>query len=165
MNFSAIRKYDISNGDGIRTSLFVSGCRNNCPGCFNKEAQDFCYGQEYTSEIEQEILADLADPHVSGLSILGGEPFEPENQPAVLDLILKARAQCPQKSIYVWTGYVLEKDLVAGKRKHIDGMTNKILANIDVLVDGPFILEKKNLMLKMRGSSNQRILKKGIDFN
>ena len=164
MHYSAIRKYDIANGDGVRTSLFVSGCRNNCPGCFNKDAQDFCYGKEYTPEIEQEILTALADPHVSGLSILGGEPFEPENQSAVLKLILKTRVQYPQKSIYVWTGYVLEKDLINGKRKNIVGITDKILANIDLLIDGPFILEKKNLMLKMRGSSNQRILYKGKDF-
>lgn len=147
MNYGAIKNLDIANGPGVRVSLFVSGCRNNCPGCFNKEAQDFNYGQKFTNETWLEIKEMLDNPNVAGLSILGGDPFEPENIGTVEALCQMTRIYFPDKSIWVWTGYRFE-DLA-----HLD-----IMKYIDVLVDGRFVERLKDLRLAYRGSSNQRVI-------
>ena len=147
MNYATIKPLSIENGFGIRVSLFVSGCRMHCPGCFNKEAQSFDYGQKYTTETRNEILKLLGNPHVSGLSILGGEPFEPENVREVYCLCVSAKEAYPEKDIWVWTG-----------RNWEDIMNCPIMDYIDVLVDGPFIQGQKDLSLYFRGSRNQRII-------
>ena len=154
MNYASIKMYDIANGPGCRVSLFVSGCRNNCPGCFNKDAQDFNFGEEYTKETESHILSALGDEHISGLSILGGEPFEPENQKDILSLCVNAKKIYSNKDIWVWTGLEWEdiNDLL-------------IFDYIDVLIDGPFLNDMKDLSLAYRGSYNQRVIdiKKSIE--
>ena len=142
MNYATIKKTDVANGPGVRVSLFVSGCTHHCKGCFNSEAWDFHYGQAYTEETEQEILQALAPDYIRGLSLLGGEPMEPENRGAVLSLVKKVREQYPQKTIWCYTGYHFDRDLPL----------------LDVIVDGEFIEERKNLRLAFRGSENQRIL-------
>lgn len=147
MNYGAIKEHDIANGPGIRVSLFVSGCRNNCPGCFNKESQDFSYGQEFTNETWLEIKDALDKPYIAGLSILGGDPFEPENIGTVEALCQMTKTYYPEKTIWVWTGYRYE-DL-----EHLS-----IMKYIDVLVDGRFVERLKDLRLAYRGSSNQRII-------
>lgn len=147
MNYGAIKNLDIANGPGIRVSLFVSGCRNNCPGCFNKEAQDFDYGEKFTNETWLEIRKMLDNPNVAGLSILGGDPFEPENIAVVETICQMTRIYYPDKTIWVWTGYCYDN------LAHLD-----IMRNIDVLVDGPFIQEEKDLTLYYRGSRNQRVI-------
>lgn len=147
MNYGAIKNLDIANGPGVRVSLFVSGCRNNCPGCFNKEAQDFNYGQKFTNETWLEIREMLSNPNVAGLSILGGDPFEPENIAVVETICQMTRIYHPDKTIWVWTGYCYEK------LAHLD-----IMKNIDVLVDGRFVERLKDLRLAYRGSSNQRVI-------
>lgn len=164
MNYCSIRTCDVANGEGCRVSLFVSGCRNKCPGCFNKEAQDFHYGQPFTEEILDEIIEALRPDHIAGLTILGGEPMDEVNQWTVLPIVEKVREVfgCT-KNIWIFTGYVLDKDLIQGGRAHT-ACTNKILNLIDTLVDGPFIEELKDISLRFRGSSNQRIihLNKGV---
>lgn len=147
MNYGAIKNFDIANGPGVRVSLFVSGCRNNCPGCFNKESQDFNYGQKFTNETWLEIKDMLANPNIAGLSILGGDPFEPENIATVEAICQMTRIYFPDKTIWVWTGYNY-MDLA-----HLD-----IMKNIDVLVDGRFVERLKDLRLAYRGSSNQRVI-------
>lgn len=147
MNYAAIKNLDIANGPGVRVSLFVSGCRNNCPGCFNKEAQDFNYGQEFTNETCLELKEMLDNPNITGLSILGGDPFEPENIEFVQAICEMTRLYCPDKTVWVWTGYRYE-DLA-----HLD-----IMKYIDVLVDGRFVEHLKDLRLAYRGSSNQRVI-------
>lgn len=166
MNIAKIRTMDISNGPGIRASVFVSGCRNNCRGCFNKEAQDFNYGEKYSENIEKRIFKILENEHIQGLSILGGEPLDLKNQEGVLALIVKVKEKFPQKDIWLWSGYTIE-NLISRE----DPITTKILNKIDYIVDGPFIEELKNPSLEFRGSSNQRIintseyfLNKNIDF-
>lgn len=210
MNYANIKKTDVANGPGIRVSLFVSGCTHRCRGCFNSEAWDFRYGREYTRETEEEILQALAPDYIRGLSILGGEPMEPENRGTVLTLLKAVRRQYPQKDIWCYTGYDYEKDLLvwAGEGFHIgveagadravetaDGVTDgatemvdctadktmetgngmvlraeeagegvadrtvrELLDCIDVLVDGEFVEERKNLRLAFRGSENQRLI-------
>jgi anaerobic ribonucleoside-triphosphate reductase activating protein len=148
---------DCANGEGTRLSIFVSGCNNNCKGCFNKEAQNFKYGIPYTDEVEDFIINELSKEYYHGLTILGGEPFEEVNQPWVMYLIKRVRRELPNKTIWVYTGYVYEDLMPYGKR-YYGHMTDTILDNIDVLVDGPFIEEKKDISLKFRGSSNQRII-------
>ena len=147
MYYGTIKPLDIANGPGIRVSLFVSGCRNRCKGCFNPETWSFTYGQEFTSETFLELLRLLDNPNVEGLSILGGDPFEPENRSAVDDICFLVKLLKPTKSIWVWTGYYFEdlKDL-------------PVMKHIDVLVDGPFVQDLKDLRLKYRGSSNQRVI-------
>ncbi len=158
MYYGNIKKTDIANGDGVRVSLFVSGCRNCCKGCFNPQTWDFCYGREFTPDTEAEIFAALAPDYISGLTVLGGEPFEEENQRCLAPFLERVKAAFPQKNIWCYTGYVLEKDLLpAGGRKYCE-VTGRMLAAIDVLVDGPFIEEEKDIMLRFRGSRNQRIL-------
>lgn len=160
MNYAKIEPMSIVDGTGCRVSLFVSGCRNHCPGCFNEDTWDFDFGKEFTEIEENEILEACKKNYIAGLTILGGEPLEPENQKGILNLVLKFKERFPEKNIWMYTGYVLEKDLLPGQRKHVDGVTGLILDSIDTLVDGPFILAERNLSLKFRGSNNQRILDK-----
>ena len=157
MNYATIKKTDVANGPGVRVSLFVSGCTHFCKGCFNSEAWDFGYGNLYTEETEKEILAALKPSYLQGLSVLGGEPFEEANRLTVLGLLKKAREYYPEKSIWCYTGYDYEKDLlrwIAGGRTEVEEM----LSLIDVLVDGEFVEEQKNLRLPFRGSENQRLI-------
>lgn len=158
MNYANIKKYDIADGPGVRVSLFVSGCRHHCKGCFNSEAWDFEYGRPYTAETEAEILEALKPGYIAGLTLLGGEPFEPENQAELVKLLRKVRETYPEKSIWSYTGFVYDKDLVPGGRAYTD-VTDEMLSYLDVLVDGPFVEELKDITLQFRGSSNQRIIK------
>jgi anaerobic ribonucleoside-triphosphate reductase activating protein len=157
MNYATIKNCDIANGPGVRISLFVSGCTHRCKGCFNEVAWDFDYGQPFTQETIEEILNMLAPPHIAGITLLGGEPFEPQNQPALLDLLRQIKAKMPEKSIWAFSGYLFEKDILAGRLGPKE-ITQEFVSYLDVLVDGPFILEKKDLMLRFRGSSNQRLI-------
>ena len=159
MYYGNIKKTDIADGDGVRVSLFVSGCRNCCKGCFQPETWDFKYGTEFTQETENQILEFLRPSYISGLTVLGGEPFEEENQRILAPFLRKVKETYPSKTIWCYTGYVLEKDLLPeDERKHCEA-TGEMLKYIDILVDGPFIEEQKNISLKFRGSENQRILK------
>ena len=159
MYYGNIKKTDIADGDGVRVSLFVSGCRNCCKGWFQPETWDFKYGTEFTQETENQILEFLRPSYISGLTVLGGEPFEEENQRILAPFLRKVKETYPSKTIWCYTGYVLEKDLLPEDgRKHCEA-TGEMLKYIDILVDGPFIEEQKNISLKFRGSENQRILK------
>lgn len=159
MNYANIKYYDIANGDGLRTSLFVSGCKNHCKGCFNPCTWDFLYGSKYTNEVQNMILDSIEPDRIRGLSILGGDPMEIENQPDVLNLILEFRKRFQdRKDIWLWTGYLIDKDFQEGCRRFLPNVTNNILSNIDVIIDGPFIESQKNLTLKYRGSENQRVI-------
>ena len=157
MNYATIKNCDIANGPGVRVSLFVSGCRHHCKGCFNEVAWDFNYGEPFTQETIDHILKLLAPQHVKGLTILGGEPFEPENQPAILELLRQVKAAYPEKSIWAFSGYLFDKQILAKKLGPWE-ITGEYLSYLDVLVDGPFVLEKKDLSLRFRGSSNQRLI-------
>lgn len=157
MFYGNIKKFDVADGLGVRVSLFVSGCRNCCPGCFNEATWDFSYGKEFTQETENEILNALKPDFIKGFSLLGGEPFEEENQKVLTPFLEKIKKEFPSKDIWCWTGYIFEKDLQSSGRKFTN-FTERMLNCIDVLVDGPFILSQKNLMLEFRGSENQRIL-------
>lgn len=156
MYYGSIKNCDIANGIGVRVTLFVSGCTNCCEGCFQPETWDFQYGHEYTAESEQFILDALKPNHIRGLTILGGEPFEPVNQRELVQLIKRVREELPNKDIWCYTGFTLP-DLIEGGRKHCE-VTNAILKNIDVLVDGKFEIKKLNIRLKFRGSENQRLI-------
>lgn len=156
MNYGEIKPLDIANGEGIRVSLFVSGCRNHCKGCFNPKTWDFSYGKLFDENAVEKILKLLEPPHLTGLSLLGGEPFEPENQRALLPLVKRVREAFPQKTIWAYSGCVLERDILVG-RAHCEA-TDELLANIDILVDGPFVESLKDISLVYRGSSNQRII-------
>lgn len=160
MNYSNIRYIDTANGTGVRTSLFVSGCLNKCKGCFSSMTWDFDAGKEFTKIEENEIIESCKKEYISGLSILGGDPMEQSNQFALHSFIKNFKNECPTKNIWLYTGYIYEKDLKQGQRKYIQGTTNYILDNVDILVDGPFILEQRDLTLKFRGSKNQRLLTK-----
>lgn len=157
MNYGTIKKYDIANGLGVRTTLFVSGCTNHCPGCFQKETWDFDYGMPYTEKTEQEILNSLDHEYIDGLTLLGGEPFEFSNQEALIRLLRKVKERFHQTSIWCYTGFVLDQDLLLGGKRH-GPYTEEMLSYLNVLVDGPFQEERKNIMLKFRGSENQRII-------
>lgn len=157
MNICEIITADSANGCGMRVSVFVSGCLNHCPGCFQPETWDFGYGRTYTPEIEQYILDELAHPYYSGLTLLGGDPMEEPNQRALLPLVKRIRKELPDKNIWAYTGYIYDKDLISGGKRYFD-VTDELLDNIDVLVDGPFIQNLKNISLKFRGSENQRII-------
>ena len=148
MNYATIKNCDIANGPGVRVSLFVSGCTHHCPGCFNEVAWDFGYGEPFT------ILDMLRPDYIRGLTLLGGEPFEPENQGAIVELLRQIKREMPQKSIWAFSGYLFEKDILSGRL----GDTREYLSYLDVLVDGPFVEAKKNLSLRFRGSENQRLI-------
>lgn len=154
MNYADIKRVDVANGPGVRVSLFVSGCTHHCKECFNPETWDFGFGSPFGQEQVEEILALLDKPYIRGLSLLGGEPFEPQNQAAVLELVRTVRERLPGKDIWCYTGYLFE-DLAAGR---VGEHSRELLGELDILVDGPFVLEKKDLGLRFRGSSNQRIL-------
>ncbi|MGI6261970.1 MAG: anaerobic ribonucleoside-triphosphate reductase activating protein [Acutalibacteraceae bacterium] len=156
MNYATIKYCDIANGTGVRTSLFVSGCTHRCKGCFNAVAWDFNYGEPFGAKQENEILASLAPDYINGLSLLGGEPFEPQNQPALLQLCKRVRKEFPQKTVWCYTGYQIE-DILAGKVGE-QQTALELLRCLDILVDGEFIEEQKNIRLKFRGSENQRII-------
>ncbi len=156
MNYANIKYYDIANGIGVRTSLFVSGCRNCCEDCFNRETWNFNYGKPYTQEVEKEILDSLAPPYISGLTVLGGEPFEKENQPAVLELIKRAKELYPNKTVWIFSGFTYEE--IMGESRISSAVAREILSIADVLVDGRFEKDKKDITLKFRGSKNQRII-------
>lgn len=158
MYYGTIKKNDIANGVGVRVSLFVSGCRNHCKGCFQPETWNFLFGKEFTKETEDEIINALKPDWIAGLTILGGEPFEPENQEALLPFIRRVKEECPNKNIWMFSGYLLDKDILPEDGKVHTENSQCIVNLIDVLVDGPFIEEKKNISLKFRGSENQRII-------
>ena len=157
MNIGEILTADSANGVGIRVSVFVSGCTNHCKGCFQPETWDFDYGQEYTQETEDYIIEELSKSYYDGLTILGGEPFEPSNQREVVKLIRRVIKELPEKNIWMYTGFTYDKDLVPGGCRHIE-CTDEILDSIDILVDGRFVLEQRNICLNFRGSENQRII-------
>jgi anaerobic ribonucleoside-triphosphate reductase activating protein len=156
VNYSEIKYCDIANGVGVRTTLFVSGCTHHCKGCFQPETWDFAAGKPFTNAVAQEILDSLDAPHVAGLTLLGGEPMEPANQPVLADLCEKAKAAHPEKAIWCFTGDLYEDLLEGGPRHTAD--TDRLLGCIDVLVDGPFEADKKDVSLRFRGSSNQRLI-------
>lgn len=159
MNYASIRKCDIANGEGIRVSLFVSGCTHRCRGCFNPEQWDFDYGRPFAADAENEILEALDNDFIDGLTILGGEPMEPENQRALVPFLRRLRERFGTgKNIWVYTGCVLESELKSETRWRTE-VTDEFLSMIDVLVDGPFLESKKDISLRFRGSSNQRIIK------
>ena len=159
MNFATIKKRDIADGPGVRVSLFVSGCTHRCEGCFNEIAWDFDYGAPFTEAVQQELLEALAPDYIQGLTLLGGEPFEPENQRALLPFLKRVREAFPQKNIWCYSGYTL--DQLQGESRARCEVTDEMLSLLDVLVDGRFVLAKKNIRLRFRGSENQRL----IDMN
>ena len=161
MNYATIKKRDIANGPGVRVSLFVSGCTHRCPGCFNEIAWDFDYGQPFTGETERELLEALAPDYIKGLSLLGGEPFEPQNQRALVGFLREMHRVYPGKTVWCYSGYTLEQLCGRVESRARCEVTDDMLAMIDVLVDGRFVLEKKNIRLRFRGSENQRL----IDMN
>lgn len=154
MNYATIKNCDIANGPGVRVSLFVSGCTHRCPGCFNEIAWDFDYGEPFTQNTIDSILDMLRPSYIKGLTLLGGEPFEPQNQEAVVELLRQIKRKMPEKSIWAFSGYLFDKDILSGRL----GDTSEYLSYLDVLVDGPFIEAKKNLSLRFRGSENQRLI-------
>lgn len=160
MHYGEIKNCDIANGVGVRVSLFVSGCTNHCEGCFQPETWDFNYGNDFTEETENQILEMLAPDYICGLTVLGGEPFEPENQRVLVDFLRKVRRKYPEKSVWCFTGFTLEMLETEGTHCHCEA-TEEMLSLIDVLVDGRFEKNKKNISLRFRGSENQRL----IDLN
>ena len=154
MNYATIKNCDIANGPGVRVSLFVSGCTHHCPGCFNQVAWDFDYGQPFTQETIDAILKMLRPSYVRGLTLLGGEPFEPQNQAGVVELLRQVKRELPEKTVWAYSGYLFDRDILSGRL----GDTREYLSYVDVLVDGPFIEAKKNLSLRFRGSENQRMI-------
>ena len=158
MYYGSLRGTDIANGEGVRVTLFVSGCTHHCKNCFNSETWNFCYGKPFTKEVEDEVIKLLEPDYIQGLTLLGGEPMEPQNQEALLPLVKRVReVYGNKKNIWCYTGYVLDRDLLGESRAKCEH-TRELLENLDVLVDGPFIEDLKNLTLKFRGSSNQRII-------
>ena len=157
MNYASIKNCDIANGPGVRVSLFVSGCTHRCKGCFNQVAWDFDYGVPFTEDTAEQLLTMLAPSYIKGLTLLGGEPFEPQNQGPLVALLRQVRAKYPGKSIWAFSGYLFDRDLLSG-RVGDPAVTREFLSYLDVLVDGPFVEEKKDLMLRFRGSSNQRLI-------
>ncbi len=158
MKYANIKYYDVSNGLGVRTSLFVSGCTHRCKGCFNEMAWDFDYGEEFTEETMETILKSLEPKYISGLSLLGGEPMELSNQRALLPLLCQCKERFPQKNIWCYTGYTYESDLLDPKGRAHCEVTDEMLRYIDILVDGEFDQDLYDISLKFRGSKNQRIL-------
>ena len=159
MNYSAIKKCDIANGVGVRTVLFVSGCTHHCKGCFQPETWSFDYGERYTKETEDEIIESLKPDYVDGITLLGGEPFEPENQRELVKLLRRIKKELPQKTVWSFSGYTYEE--LTGDSRAVCEVTNEMLSMLDVLVDGEFIEAKRNISLRFRGSENQRL----IDMN
>ena len=157
MNYAAIKNCDIANGPGVRVSLFVSGCTHHCKGCFNEVAWDFHYGSPFTQETIDKILEMMKPGYIRGLTLLGGEPFEPQNQEPIVELLRQIKQKMPDKSIWAFSGYLFDRDILSGRLGDWK-VTREYLSYLDVLVDGPFVEEKKNLSLRFRGSENQRII-------
>ena len=157
MYYGEIKKCDIANGEGVRVSLFVSGCTHHCPGCFNQDTWDFDYGKEYTQETAEDILNALAPDYINGLSLLGGEPFEPQNQAVLVELLRKVKERYPRKNIWCYSGYLFDKELLSESRARCE-YTDEMLSMLDVLVDGRFVETLKDIRLVFRGSSNQRVI-------
>ena len=157
MYYGELKKCDIANGEGVRVSLFVSGCTHHCPGCFNEDTWDFHYGKKYTEATEEEILKALEPGYINGLSLLGGEPFEPQNQEVLVGLLRKVRERYPEKDIWCYSGYLFDKELLGGSRARCV-YTDEMLSMLDVLVDGRFVESLKDITLIFRGSSNQRLI-------
>ena len=156
MNYAGIKYCDIANGRGCRTVLFVSGCRNHCKGCFQPQTWEFDYGEPFDEQIQNEILDSLKPAYVQGITLLGGDPFEEENQEALVPFMRRVKESYPNKDVWAYTGYLYE-ELLANGRKHTE-YTDELLSMIDVLVDGPFIEEQKDITLKFKGSANQRVI-------
>lgn len=156
MNYANIKTCDIANGLGVRVSLFVSGCTHHCPGCFNAEAQNFAYGQPFDRKTEDFLCSELQKDYVSGLTLLGGEPFEPDNQRSLLPFLRRVRAACPEKTAWAFSGYTWEE--LTGESRARCEATDELLSLLDVLVDGEFVEAQKDISLRFRGSANQRIL-------
>lgn len=157
MYYGEIKKCDIANGEGVRVSLFVSGCTHHCPGCFNQETWAFDYGRKYTDETQMEILDALSPSYISGLSLLGGEPFEPQNQKVLINLLKNVKALYPQKTVWCYSGYLFDRDLLSESRARCE-YTDEMLSMIDILVDGRFVETLKDIRLVFKGSTNQRII-------
>lgn len=157
VNYAEIKYCDIANGKGVRASLFVSGCRHRCPLCFNELAWSFAAGKPYTPQVEEEILESLDPAYVRGISILGGEPLEPENQATVRDLLVHVRRRHPDKDVWVYSGFTWE-ELTQGPSRARTADLPELLGLVDVLVDGRFVQALKDITLRFRGSSNQRII-------
>ena len=157
MNYADIKKIDVANGEGVRVSVFVSGCNHHCKGCFNQCAWDFNYGKKFTEKEEQQIIDYMNHDYISGLSLLGGEPLEPKNQEGLLPLVKKVKEKFPNKDMWCYTGFDFEKDVV-GKMAKNNETTRELLKYIDIIVDGKFEEDKKDLKLQFRGSSNQKIV-------
>lgn len=158
MNYANIKYCDIANGAGVRTTLFVSGCRVHCPGCFNEVAWDFAAGEPFDAAVQERIWASMEPAWVDGLTVLGGEPFEPENQAALVPFLQETRRRFPGKSVWCFTGYLLDRDILpqGGRKRTPD--TDAMLACLDVLVDGPFLQAEYDISLRFRGSANQRLI-------
>ncbi len=157
MYYGEIKNCDIANGEGVRVTLFVSGCTNRCEGCFQPQTWDFCYGKPFTKEVEDKIIKMLEPSYIHGLTILGGEPFEPENQRALLPFVKRVKQAYPDKNIWMFSGFTIEQLWEQSPHPRCE-VTDELLSFADVLVDGKFVLAKKNIRLKFRGSENQRIL-------
>ncbi|MCR5690666.1 MAG: anaerobic ribonucleoside-triphosphate reductase activating protein [Eubacterium sp.] len=157
MYYGDIKRVDVANGVGVRVSIFVSGCPHHCKGCFNEETWNFDYGQPYTKKQEDDIIKYMEPDHITGLTLLGGEPMFPTNQEALLPLLRRVKETYPNKDIWCYTGYLFDRDIL-GKMCKESQVTEEFIRYIDILVDGPFILERKNLKINFRGSDNQRII-------
>ena len=157
MYYGEIKNCDIANGEGVRVTLFVSGCTNRCKGCFQPQTWDFCYGQPFTAETEEQLLQMLSPTYISGLTLLGGEPFEPENQRCLVPFLRRVRAAYPDKTIWGFSGFTYEELTTDGTHPRCE-VTDEMLSLLDVLVDGRFVEERKDISLRFRGSSNQRLL-------
>ena len=160
MHYGEIKKLDVANGAGVRVTLFVSGCTNHCEKCFQPQTWDFCYGKEFTQETENELIEALRPAYVRGLTLLGGEPFEPKNQRVLVNVLRNIRAACPGKDVWAFSGFVLDEELMKESYARCE-VTDEMLSMIDVLVDGRYVDALRDLSLQFRGSSNQRI----IDMN
>ena len=162
MHYGTVKKFDVANGEGIRTTLFVSGCRNRCKNCFQPETWDFNYGKSFTSDVEAEIFNSMTNPSVRGITVMGGEPMEPENQREILPFLRRFKEKFPDKTVWLYTGNLYE-ELTGKLGEHYKCIqcTEELLSYVDVLVDGRFVEEEKRLGLRFRGSANQRV----IDMN
>jgi len=157
MNYCNIKKWDIADGVGVRVTLFVSGCTHHCKGCFQPETWDFEYGKPFTKEVEDELLEALDHDYIDGLTLLGGEPFEPDNQRALVPFLRRFKEKFPEKDIWAYSGYTLDEELLKDSRARCE-VTDEMLTYINVLVDGEFVQEKRNISLQFRGSENQRLI-------
>ena len=157
MNYGEIKNCDIANGIGVRVSLFVSGCTHHCRGCFNSQTWDFNFGEPFTKEVEDKIIDYLKPEYINGITVLGGEPFEPSNQKELLPFLKRVKEECPSKTIWIYTGYLFDEELLKESRARCE-YTDEILSMTDILVDGRFVEELKDIRLVFKGSSNQRII-------